>query len=191
MVGPVREPIRVIIADLFPVMRTGLIATIEAEADMQVVATAVDRQELMSQLQAIPAHVLVTDLIAMDNSPVSLMRTIKRTYPRLGVVVFSATVDLVPEMLAAGGHAYVSHTEPDEQLHLAIRAAKAKQRCLSPQAQAYVNRCAVPTDKHRFVPRELQILKYMAQGMGTREIANYLELCDQYLRQNWEVVGLL
>ncbi len=32
------------------------------------------------------------------------------------------------------------------------------------------------TAKHRFVPRELQIIKYMAQGLGTDEIAKCLDL---------------
>ena len=172
-------PIRVLIADAYPIMRTGLIMAVEQEPQMQVVDIAIHRQDLIPRLRAAPVHVLVINLVGMGDAPVALIREIKQAHPHLGIVVFAATVDFAPELLAVGVHAYISFAEPDEQLHLAIRAAKAGQRYLSPPTQEYVDRCERLMVPHRFVPRELQILKYLAQGMRYREIGTCLNLSDE------------
>lgn len=151
-------------------MRTGLIQTIEAEPQMRVVASVAHRHELIHSLRASEADVLVIDPVGTGNAPVPLMRETSQAFPRLGIVVFSPIVDFVPELLAAGVHGYVAQKEPDDQLHLAIRAAKARQRFLSPLVQDYVDWCALPTDTDRLGPRELRCLAYMAQGLDNRAI---------------------
>ncbi len=165
-------PIRVVIADACSVMRTGLTATIESESQMQVIATAAHRHELIPLLHMMPIDVLVIDVAGIGDAPVALLREITQAHPRLGIVVFSATIDFVPELLVVGVKAYVSHEEPDDQLHLAIRAAKAGQRFLSPVVEAYVERCGVPRDKDRLSPKELRCLMYVAQGLDNQEIAD-------------------
>jgi|GEM_PF-1074271 len=175
-------PIRVFIADACPVIRTGLITTIEAEPSMQVIGTVTQHQDLLPQLHVTAVDVLVIHLIGLDDAPVAFLRKIKQAHPHVGVVVLAPAVDVAPELLAGGASACLSYTEPDEQLRLAIRAAKARQRYLSPLAQEYVDRCANLTIPHRLVSRELQILKYMAQGMRVREIASHLDLCDDTIQ---------
>ena len=164
------QPIFVVVADASSVMRTGLIQTIEAEPQMRVVGSVAHRHELIHSLRASESDVLVIDPAGIGNAPVPLMREISQAFPRLGIVVFSPIVDFVPELLAAGVHGYVAQKEPDDQLHLAIRAAKARQRFLSPLVQDYVDWCALPTDKDRLGPRELRCMMYMAQGLDNRAI---------------------
>src|SRR3712207_2625337 len=137
------KPIRIVVANAYPVVRTGLVMTIESEVHNQVVATAAHRHEINQVLRKISADILIIDVIGMGKAPVALLREITQAYPRVGVIVFSAAVDFVPELLNVGVKAYVSHEEPDNQLHLAIRAVKAGQRFLSPVVQDYIERCAV------------------------------------------------
>ena len=171
-----RAPIRVLIADAYPVTRTGLIMTVEKEPQMQVVGIASHRHDLIPQLRAASVHVLVINLVGMGGAHVALMGEIKRAHPRLGVVVFAATVAFAPELLAAGVRAYVSYAEPDEHLHLAIRAAKARQTYLSPTVQDYVDRYTILAARHRLAPREIQIIKCIAEGLDTSAIANYMDM---------------
>ncbi len=168
--------IHVLVADAYPVMRTGLIATINSDAYMHVVGTSTCRNDLTTQLRATTVDVLVINLVEMGDAPMSLLREIKQPYGRLGIVVFAATVDFAPELLAAGVKAYISYAEPDEHLHLAIRAAHARQKYLSPLTQDYMDRWAELATKHRFAPRELQIIKCIAQGLDTEEIARKLDI---------------
>ncbi len=66
----VRPPIRVIIADVYPVMRIGLITTIESDPEMQVVGVATHRQDLMPQLRMARGDVLVINLVHIGDAPV-------------------------------------------------------------------------------------------------------------------------
>ena len=164
------SPIYVVVADACSVMRTGLVQTIEAEPQMRVVASAAHRHDLIHCLRMTRADVLVIDPVGFGDAPIPLMREITQAYPRLGVAVFSAIVDFVPELLATGVHAYVAQKETDDQLHLAIRAAKARQCFLSPLIQDYIDCCALPIYKDRLGPRELRCLMYMAQGLDNQAI---------------------
>lgn len=168
------RPIRVAIAEACPVMQTGLITVIEAEMQMRVVATATTLHELIPLLHTRPVDVLVIDIVDMGAASMSLLQEIVQTHPQLSIVVFSGSLDFVPELLAVGVKAYVSQKESDEQLRLAIRAAKAKQRFLSPLAQDYVDRWTSRVDRHRLVPSEVLILKLMSQGLDTKPVADYL-----------------
>ncbi|HSH77946.1 MAG TPA: response regulator transcription factor [Herpetosiphonaceae bacterium] len=172
------SPIRVFIADAYPIMRTGLVTTIESESQMQVIGTATRRDDLLPRLRTAAVDVLVINLVGLGDTLVALLHQIKQAHPHVGVVVLAATVYFAPEVLAAGAHAYISYAEPDEQLHLAIRAAKARQHYMSPLTQEYVDCCATMSQAQRLVPRELQILKCMAEGMRAREIARNLNLSD-------------
>jgi len=175
MVALADKPIRVCIAAAYPIMRNGLITTIEAEPQMHVVGK-VGADDLVAQLRGASVDVLVINLVGLDGGPVAVIRELRQTFPRLAIVIVADAVDFAPELLAVGVQGYVSYAEPDEQLHLGIRAAKARQRFVSPLVQDYLDRCTMVTAKHRFVPRELQIIKYMAQGLGTAEIAKCLDL---------------
>ena len=168
--------IRVLIADTFPIVRTGLVAIVQAGAYMDVVGIATCRDELMSHLNMTAADVLITNMGAMGDAPVTLLQEIRQTHRYLGIIVFAAAVDLAPELLAAGGNGYVSYAEPDEHLHHAIRAAHAKQTYLSTSVQEYMDRWARIANQSRLVPREVQIIRLMAQGMDCEEIARHLDL---------------
>ena len=170
------RPIRVFIADAHPIIRNGLITTVEAEAQMRVVGIVTHHDDLIAQLGSTAVDVLVITLAGMGRTPITLMRELKHAFPRLGVVVVASAVDFAPELLEAGVKGCMSYAEPDEQLHLAIRATKANQRFLSPLVQDYMEKCTRIRVQHRFAPRELQIIKYMAQGLDTDEIAKHLDI---------------
>ncbi len=155
-------------------MQLGLITAIEAEMQMQVVATASNFHELRPLLCMRTVDVLVIDVVDMGVASVSLLKDFIQTHLQLGIVVFSGSFDFVPELLAVGVRAYVSKKESDDQLRLAIRAVKAGQRFLSPLAQDYVDSCTIHLDRHRLVPTEVRILKLLAQGMDTKPVADYL-----------------
>ena len=169
-------PIRILIADGFPVVRTGLITTIETEPQMRVVDSARHREELIPRLKATCVDVVVINVVGMGDAPVTLLPEIRQLHFCVGIVGFAARVDSAPELLAAGMHAYVAYEEPDEHLRLAIRAANARQTYLSPLVQDYVDRYAMLLSQQRFAPRELEIIKYMAQGMSGHEIADCLDM---------------
>jgi len=89
-------------------------------------------------------------------------------------VVFSTSVDLAPELVQAGATGYVVKEELAAQLVTAIETAHAGQRFVSPIVQEYLHRCEVDRGQPWFTPKELSVLKLLAQGLGTTAIADQL-----------------
>src|SRR4051794_38877244 len=94
------QPIRVAIAHVCPVMRTGLTTTIEGEGTMRIAGATGEHNELIALLATGAIDVLVIDTLSFGEAPLSRLRELRRDFPRLGIVVFSVVVDIAPEVLA-------------------------------------------------------------------------------------------
>jgi DNA-binding NarL/FixJ family response regulator len=167
------EAIRVIIADDHPVVREGLQATLERDSQIDIVGVATNFTEVIYLLGIVPAHVVVLDVGGMGGTPLTQVARIQREHPAVAMVVFSSSVDLAPELLAAGVCGYVVKEELSAQLLTAIHAARAGQRFLSPSVDEYVSRTSRRPQQH-LTPKELSVLKLLAQGLGTVVIAEQL-----------------
>jgi DNA-binding NarL/FixJ family response regulator len=86
--------------------------------------TAANFQELTTVLQTVPAEVLILDLGGMGGSPLTVVERLRREHPHLAILVFSSSVDLVPELLRAGAKGYVVKEELSDQLITAIQALR-------------------------------------------------------------------
>jgi DNA-binding NarL/FixJ family response regulator len=172
----VDKNIRVFVADVYPIIRKGLITTIASEPQMHVVGSGAHTDDLTEVMASSSVDVVVVNFVRMDDGLVAGIHELRQKHPRLAIVVVASAVDFAPELLAAGVLAYTSYAEPDDQLHLAIRAAKARQRFVSPVVQDYLDRCATMTAEHRFVPRELEVIKCIVLGLNNEEIGKYLEI---------------
>lgn len=170
----VLRPIRVIIADDHPIVREGLHAILAADPQVQIAGVAINFTEVRDLLERVAADVLVLDLGGMGGAPLTLVTRIQREYPNVAIVVFSSSVDLAPELLQAGVCGYVVKEELSAQLLTAIRAAWAGQRFLSPVVEEYVKQTTNRRLQHQLAPKELNVLKLLAHGLGTIAIAEQL-----------------
>ncbi len=170
----ISRPVHVIIADDHPIVRDGLMATLASTPYLRVVAAAANFQELTTALPTVQADILILDLGGMGSSPLTVIERLTREHPHLAIIVFSSSVDLVPETLRAGAKGYVVKEELSDQLLTAIYAVRAGQTFLSPLAQEYLLRCSVQSSQHRLTPQELSVLKLLAQGLSTTAIADQL-----------------
>ncbi len=163
--------IRVVIADDHPIVQRGLKDALASQPHLQVVDVASSFQELLEILPSALPDILVLDLNGMGSAPLPLMERLKRDYPDLGVVVFSSTVDLVPEMLKAGTHGYIAKEELDHHLVTAITVVQRGKQYLSPVAEGYLARSQGQRGPSELSPQQLTVVKYAAQGLTTANIA--------------------
>jgi DNA-binding NarL/FixJ family response regulator len=170
------QPIRVIIADDHPIVREGLDAILGSDRQVHIVGVATNFAEVLALLGAVQAHVLVLDLGGMAGAPLTLVARVRREYPHVAIVVFSSSVDLAPELLQAGVCGYVVKEELSAQLLTAIHAARAHQRFLSSVVEEYVIQTTNGRRQHHLAPKELNVLKLLAQGLGTSAIAEQLAI---------------
>lgn len=182
------QPIRVIIADDHPIVRAGLEAILAADRQVQIVGVATDFEEVLTLLARTPADVLVLDLSGMGGAPLTFVTRLQREHPSMEIVAFSSSVDLAPELMRLGVRGYVVKEDLIGELLTAIHAAHAGQRFLSPVVEGYVAQTTVQRLQHHLAPQELNVLKLLAQGMGTMAIASQLGI-DARTVQNY-ITGL-
>ena len=175
----------VILAEDHHVVRRGIRALLEAEADIEVVGesgTGLDAAQLTQQLKP---DVLIIDLMLADMSGLAVIRQIKKKAPRTASVVLSMYGNdcYVVEALQAGARAYVLKDSPPEELIRAVREAALGHRYLAPPIsdraiEAYLRR----SEESKLDPydmltsREREVLHLAAQGLTSTEAAQRLTI---------------
>ncbi len=165
-------PIRVLVADDHPVVREGLKAILAHHHGFTVVGEADSFARVQTTLAATNVDVLILDIVGMDGSPLGCIATIRRTFPAMRIIMFSSSFDLAPELLKAGSHGYVAKEELATHLLDAICAHKTTTPFLSPRVQQYLDSTDATT--RIIAPAELSVLKLLARGNTTEEIATYM-----------------
>ncbi len=173
MVGP---SINVLIADDHEAVREGLIKILERDLRIRIIVAVENVQQMMHELGQHRVDVLVLDLGNMGMSPLMMVERVRYTYPHIAIVVYSSSIDFVPEMLRAGVKGYVAKEEMSEHLVLALHSVYAGHTFLSPAAQAYLDRAQVQSAKHRLTPTEVNVVKLLVRGLSTNEIADHLSI---------------
>src|ERR1700730_4935577 len=82
-------PIRVLVVDDHPMIRAGLTATIGAEADMAVVASASTGKEGLEEYRRHQPDITLMDLKMPDMGGVEAIRTIRAEFPAAMIIVLS------------------------------------------------------------------------------------------------------
>lgn len=177
--------IRIIICDDHKIMREGLCSLIERESDMEVVAEAEDGQEAVKLTGELKPDVVVMDLAMPNMSGIEAMRIIRDKYGDVKIIVLSMYSDkrFVSRALEVGAHGYMVKDCAAEELIRAIRSVVANHIYLSPPVsrsivEGYLNHLSItnPGYKSILAPRECEILRFIAEGKNTKDIASILNL---------------
>ena len=182
--------IRLMMVDDHPVVRAGLRALLEADAEVEVVADVGSGDEALQALDR-----LVTtgdgspDLVLMDLNlgdgigGIETTRKLRAQHPGvqvLAVTTFDAEADVVGA-LEAGATGYVLKDAPTEALLDAVREAAAGRSVLAPEVQQLlVRRMAEP--RTALSPRETEILEVLATGATNREAAKRLFISESTVK---------
>jgi len=168
------ESIRVVIADDHPIVLDGLTMILTAAPSIQLVGVAQSFNEMIGLLDNVTTDMLVLDLGGMGGSPLIFVNRMQRVYPNIRIIVFSSSVDLAPELVQAGVRGYITKEDLSEQLVAAIQAVRSGQRYFSQVVQDYLLQATTLHKQHHISPKELSVLKLLAQGLGTIAIAEQL-----------------
>ncbi len=173
--------IRLLIADDHKLMRDGLRALIEREADMQIVGESDNGTAIIAHAKKLNPHVVVMDVSMPDLNGIEATRKIIAANSGIKVVALSGHADerFVREMLTAGASAYVLKHTAGEELMRAIRIIMKGQKYLSPEVahgvvNAYVELSRPRGEATAFVvltDREREVLQKTAEGHTTKDIA--------------------
>jgi two-component system response regulator NreC len=168
--------IRIVLADDHPVVRRGLRLLLEEEPDFEVIAEAGDVEEARRYLLGHHPTVLVLDLNMPGGSSREAIPGMRVEFPETHIVVLTMQEDpaYARDALAAGATGYVLKQAADGELAEAVRRAAAGERYLNPRLGARIAAESPPGHPGNLSDREVEVLRLIALGHTTAEIARQL-----------------
>ena len=174
--------IRILIADDHAVVRRGLLQILTEGFPGAIFGEASNAKEVLQQMGEQKWNLLTLDIGLPDRSGLDLLQEIQANYPRLPVLVLSVHPEdqYARRVLKSGAAGYLSKDAAPLELTSAVRKLLRGGRYVSPQlAEKLVTDLA--TEEHRrrheaLSNREMEVLRMMASGKTTTQIADALSL---------------
>jgi DNA-binding NarL/FixJ family response regulator len=161
---------RILIADDHPLYRTGLRESLAGEDDFEVVAEAADGLSALKLAVEEEVDLAILDLLMPGLNGAQVARKLRKDRPELRVIIVSASgaEEHVREARAAGAAGYLLKSGAEAELAEACRAVIGG-------ATVYPAGSAALLDgRELLTPRELEVLKLVAEGWSSRRIAEEL-----------------
>jgi DNA-binding NarL/FixJ family response regulator len=176
---PVPLVTRIIVADDHPIVRSGLKTVLDAEPDLQVVAEAADGAEAVKKALAEDVDLAILDVSMPKLTGIQAAAELHKRKPELRLLMLSMydSDQFLFESLKAGASGYVLKSDADEDVVDACRRTMRGQSFLYPSAVASLVRDYVERGRpdgetiEILTPRELQVLKLIAEAHTSKEIA--------------------
>jgi DNA-binding NarL/FixJ family response regulator len=184
-------PIRVVLAEDSLIVREGIQRLLELDQDVEVVASCGDLDALLEVVEAQRPDVVMTDIRMPPDSSDEGIRAalaLRETHPDLGVVVLSQYSDpaYALALLETGsdGRAYLLKDRVDDRSQLvgAIRAVAAGGSYVDPKVVerlVVAKRASERSALAELTPRELDVLREMAQGANNAAIGTALVVTER------------
>jgi DNA-binding NarL/FixJ family response regulator len=175
----VSQRIRILVVDDHPAVRKGLVATLEPEADFEVVGAAASAHEAVELHRRLKPDITLMDLaLEGATSGINAIQQIRREAPGSKIIVFSALRgdEDIYRALHSGAVTYLSKGTPDEELVNTVREVHAGGRPIPPDV---ARKLADRLTQTVLSPREVEVLKQVAEGLRNKEIAALLHISEE------------
>lgn len=181
---------RILLIDAQSLIRDGLAALLNSQADLQVIGaigkgSAIGRVSLPA-----PPDLVILDVDLPDYRGADTIRTISVRWPKAKIMVltFQHSEQAMDTALRAGVDAYLLKSDTRSELDDALRHLAQNKRFLTPSLTARATNGSKPTLVRPEPPdglssRERDVLRRIAQGQRTREIAHELSLSHKTIEK--------
>jgi DNA-binding NarL/FixJ family response regulator len=176
---------RVFLVEDHPIVRHGLRAMIDDEADLAVCGEASGVEEALALVRQLKPDVAVIDISLGPENGLDLIRHVHEDFPAMPVLALSMHDEGVygERALRAGAKGYIMKKEAMDKVLTTIRRVLAGELYVSEgMAARLVNKLINPSRKHApagvqsLSEREFQVFRLIADGVGPSEIAQRLSL---------------
>jgi DNA-binding NarL/FixJ family response regulator len=172
----------VFVADDHAILRDGLATLLAAQPDMEVVGSAANGREAISEVIRLAPRVAIIDISMPELDGIEAARRILTANPNIHIMILSmhAGAQHVFHALEAGVRGYLLKESASREVIEAVRIVQAGRRYLSPRVAEIVAQGV--TDRGGVSPlsslsqREREILKLVADGHSSAEIGTLLHL---------------
>lgn len=184
---------RILLADDHAVVRKGLRMVLDAEPDLEVVAEAADGSEALECGLAGEVNLAILDVSMPRLTGIQAARELARRRPELRILILSMHDNerYFFEALRAGASGYVLKAAADRDLVEACRATMRGEPFLYPDAVTALIRDYLERARHGelppddpLTPRESEIVKLIAEGRSSKQIAALLVISDKTVERH-------
>ena len=176
--------IRILIADDHGVLRAGLRALLSAESDLEVAGEAADGRETLRLVSELDPDVVLLDVNMPGPDGIEVTRRLKALKPEVRVLILTVHEDegLLREAIRAGASGYILKRAVESELIYAIHAVwrgdlyvhPAMTRALLQDLHSTLVADEGPVEP--LTPREMEVLRLIAEGHTNRQIAEVLSI---------------
>lgn len=174
---------RILLADDHPLLRRGLREVLDRQPDLTVVAEAGNGAEALEKALAEDVELAILDIAMPRLTGLQAAEQLRRRRPQIRVLILSMydNEQYLLAALRAGAAGYLLKSVADEEIVEACRAIIRGERFLhggesGTSSGAYLARArrGAPVPDELLTPRELEVLKLVAEGYSSQRIAETL-----------------
>jgi DNA-binding NarL/FixJ family response regulator len=173
--------IRVLVVDDHPLLREGVAAVVERQADMALVAEAADGREALERYREHRPDVTLMDLQMPGMGGVEAIAAIRLEFPNARIIVLTTHRGDVQALRAfkAGAYGYLLKNMVRKELVETIRTVHAGRRRIP---QEIANAIAEHVSEDGLSGREIEVLKEAARGNANKNIAAHLGISEDTVK---------
>jgi two-component system response regulator DevR len=183
--------IRILIVDDHEMVREGLKAILVSEPDFTIIGDASNAAQALESVERLRPDIVLLDVRLPDSSGVKVCQEITKRFPEVAVIILTTFTEeqLVAECIQAGARGYIVKDVERFDLKRSIRAVARGEAAIDSKAAVAVlsQLRRGPSQRPEQEPeplsaQQLVILRLVAQGLSSREIANQLYLSENTVK---------
>lgn len=177
------SPLRILVADDHFVVRSGLVALIDSEPGLKVVAQATDGAQAVALYREHRPEVAILDMRMPVLNGIAAVEQIRREFPEARVLMLTAFNgdEDIHRALAAGTQGYLLKSSTGDDMIPAIRAVAAGERWVP---EDVARRLAARNEAETLTGREVEVLREIARGRANKEIAVRLTISENTVKDH-------
>ncbi len=189
------DPCKVLIADDPGIMRDGLCGLLESDGSVEVAGAVASGPQALSQIEESEPDLLIIEIGPSGSAGIETIVAVKRRWPEVRVLVLTFRKEdvCIEAALRAGADGYLLKNDNRAELFTALRALTDGKPYLSPivyerVVNGFVHTKGQPGSRRstspQLTPREREVIRFIAAGQRTREIAQQLSLSHKTVEKH-------
>ena len=175
------EIMRILVADDHPIVRQGLVAILQDQADMDVIAEADNGRQAIDLFRKHQPDITIIDLQMPEISGVEAIEAIRTEFPKACIIMLTIydTDEDIYQGLRAGAKAYLLKDTPCREILEVIRLVGSGQRYVPANVG---NKLAAHMERPDLSDREREVVELMTQGKSNKAIAKALDVSENTVK---------
>ncbi len=186
----ISKKLRILIADDHELIRIGIRSILSARRDWIVVAEAHNGAQAVEKAETLQPDLAILDITMPNPDGLELTRLIQQAAPKCKVLILTMheSDEMVRRVLEAGARGYVLKSDLADHLVKAVQSVSRGKIYLTPKVSEIVLQGFLQTEKQPVhaegvaphpTPREAEILRYLAEGQSSKQIASALDISSR------------